>query len=313
MKLLILSTTLLLTLSPGLRAALLVYESFDYGATAGSLDGKGGSQTGLQGTWTDNSSSAGTLSAFANYRPAGLTFSDLAVQGGRAEMLTTTSNGNATAGASRQLNLLSAPGDTLYGSYLFRKDADAGLASVVSLLIGGAANINDNGAKFSVANNEFGTANAGGRISGTSVTLTGTSLALDTTYLYAYKLTGLGTVSQSFTGWVLTAAQYDSIKSDGITEAELNGNNTETGSLTKAGNLGVSATDYLRMFSFYNNNNGSTQTQYDELRISNTSFNEVITAVPEPSVPAILGLSVLTVLGFSRSHRRCAQTGARLS
>ncbi|MDB6070227.1 MAG: hypothetical protein JWL81_1398, partial [Verrucomicrobiales bacterium] len=46
MKLLILSTTLLLTLSPGLRAALLVYESFDYGATAGSLSGKGGSQTG---------------------------------------------------------------------------------------------------------------------------------------------------------------------------------------------------------------------------------------------------------------------------
>jgi hypothetical protein len=156
------------------QASVIVYEGFDYGAVSSLLGGLGNTtEIGLQGTWTSN----GTVgTATANYEPAGLSFSDLFVTGGLAQMNGLAATGDRTAAAGRRLNVPTQSG-TLWGSYLFQKVSDATTRSVVSLLQGNAINVTDNTAYFSLANNEFNQNVGGVRVSASVTGVGGTAIA----------------------------------------------------------------------------------------------------------------------------------------
>lgn len=300
-------------------ASVIVYEGFDYGASSSLLGGLGNTtEIGLQGTWTSN----GTVgTATANYEPTGLSFSDLFVTGGLAQMNALAASGDRTAAAGRRLNVPVQTG-TLWGSYLFQKISDATTRSVVSLLQGNAINSTDNTAYFSLANNEFNQNVGGVRVSASVAGVGGTAIAtggivptLGATYLYVFKLDNVGAASgsaQTATAWMLSAEQYDNFKLGGLDEAELNAATigslatdimqrvtfTTNGGLTAPGTF--DNTDFLRLFNFAG---GESITQFDELKFSNSGINEAVIGVPEPStlVGIIGGLSV--VAGVRRARR----------
>ena len=132
--------------------------------------------------------------ATANYVSTGLTFSDLFVSGGLAQMNGLAATGDRTAAAGRRLNVAVQTG-TLWGSYLFQKVSDIQMRSVGSLLQGNIINATDNTAYFSLAHNEFNTNVGGVRVSASVTNIGGTATAaggvvptLGTTYLYVFKL-----------------------------------------------------------------------------------------------------------------------------
>jgi hypothetical protein len=102
---------LMLGMSSASRGELLLYEGFDYGATDGNITGKGGSELGLTGTWSNNEGS---------YEAAGLTFSDLVVAGG----LVKQAGGMQLAARQLAIN----PTGALYGSFLFRAEVSPSTA-----------------------------------------------------------------------------------------------------------------------------------------------------------------------------------------
>jgi hypothetical protein len=298
------------------RGSVIVYEGFDYGATESNLGGLGNTtELGLQGTWVNNGG-AGTTT---QYMPSGLTFSDLLVSGGLAQINAIgAGTGDRTAGAARQIAVDAQTG-TLWGSYLFNPISDAAARSVSSLLHGNAANITDNTAYFSLANNEFNVGVGGVRISnsaggGAAAATGGVTLTLNTTYLYLFKLENIGAAGgtpQSATMWMLNEAQFDNFKSGGLDEAELNSaaiGAGATGVMQRATRTtaGLAApgtfdgTDFLRFFNF---SGGELITQFDEIRFANGSLAEVA-PVPEPSTFVAIASGIGVLLGLQRTRRR---------
>jgi hypothetical protein len=254
----------------------------------------------LSGAWVNNGD-AGTTS---NYLATGLTFSDLTVIGGAASESASLSG---SAAAARSLAAGTQTG-TLFGSYLFQKTTDANSNTVGALLIGGSATMNDTAANFDLANNEFGTDNGGLRLTNSGAALSGPALSTGITYLMAFKIDGVGGSSQTLTAWILTAAQYDTVKIGGITTAKLDANNTEPGTTTKLQSGTFTNGDFLRLFN-YDGASSTLVTSFDELKISNSSINEAITAIPEPSTYALVlgGLAMLIGMGRRTIRSRSAR------
>jgi hypothetical protein len=301
------------------HASLIVYEGFNYGPSASLLAGLGNTtEVGMQGTWTNNGSAGTTV----DYSPAGLTFSDLIVTGGLAQMNgVIAGTGDRTAAVGRRLNV-SAQSGTLWGSYLFRPMSDAAARSVGSLLQGGAANVSDNTAFFSLANNEFNQSVGGVRISagsgGNAALATGGVVpSLNTTYLYVFRLDNIAAPSastQSATAWMLSEAQFDNFKLGGFDEAELNAATigslgtdvmqrvslTTTNGLTLPGTF--DDTDFLRLFNF---SGGEFVTQYDEIKFSNGNLNEAVLPIPEPSAWLTVAGGMGMLLGVRRLRPKC--------
>ena len=301
------------------QASLIVYEGFDYGASSSPLGGLGNTtEIGLQGTWTNN----GTAGTTSEYQSSGLTFSDLSVRGGLAQMNGVIAGAvDRTAAAFRQINVPAQTG-TLWGSYLFRKNSDLATRSVATLLQGDAASVTDNTAYFSLANNEFNQSVGGVRISasvgGNAALATGPDPLLSTTYLFVFKLENIGAASgstQTATAWMLSEAQYDNFKVGGLDEAEINGaatgslatNVTERVTLTTAAGLAspgtFDTTDFLR---FYNFSGNELITQFDEIKFSNGNLNEAVVGIPEPSALLAVVSGMGTLLGIRRLRPRFA-------
>jgi hypothetical protein len=301
--------------------AVIVYEGFDYGAAPSLLGGLGNTtEIGLQGNWTSNGTVA---TATANYVPTGLTFSDLFVSGGLAQMNGLAASGDRTAAAWRQLNVDSQSG-TLWGSYLFNRVSDVTTRSVASLLQGNANNITDNTGYFSLANNEFNQNVGGVRVSASVTGIGGAANAaaggvipaLGTTYLYVFKLENIGEPSgssQTATFWMLSAEQYDNFKLGGLDEAELNAaamgslatDVMERATFTTNGGLPTPGTfdssDFIRLFNFAG---AELITQFDEIKFSNSSINEAVIGIPEPSAMVGLAGALGMLLGVRRSRVR---------
>jgi hypothetical protein len=297
------------------HASLIVYEGFDYGPLSSLLGGLGNTtEIGLQGAWTSN----GTGQTTVEYIASGLTFSDLSVTGGLAQLNGVIPvAGDRTAAAFRQLNVPDQSG-TLWGSYLFRKNSDAVPRSVAALLQGNVANMTDNTAYFSLANNEFNQTVGGVRVSalvgGNMALANGEIPLLGTTYLFVFKLENIGAPSgstQTASAWMLSEAQYDNFKLDGLDESELNGATLgslatdvmERVSLTTTSGLAspgtFDASDFIRFFNF---SGGELITQFDEVKFSNASLNEAVVGIPEPSaVLAMLG-GMGMLIGIQRSR-----------
>lgn len=262
--------TLILGVCAPAKAALILYEPFDYGATSGSLNGKGGSATeiGFKATAKWN---GGT------YDPAGLKFGYLQVAGGMAS--------NLTASLARQHDVTQE--GTIYGSFLCKEvSGGEGDTAIAALMFTRAADTGDTGADLDVAFDEYGGSlirKCGVRIQNTQGTAQSGSqaAAYGTTYLVLFSATGLvtsGNATQTLTIWVLTEEQFAYWRPNGLAVSSLNsatlgsdaGNVFGRATVTKSsGTARVQANDYIRFFIA----NGPNA-QYDEIRVSNASLDE---------------------------------------
>ena len=113
----------------GSRASLILYEGFDYGATSGSINGKGGAGTEIgfvpTDVWTNTTTSGGA----GNYQASGLSLSHLAVVGGCAS--NASPNANQKNDCQRKYNVTRT--GTVYGSFLWKPISGAGGAIVSAL------------------------------------------------------------------------------------------------------------------------------------------------------------------------------------
>jgi hypothetical protein len=290
---------LLTALISSLHASILVDEGFNFGSTDTNLQGlSGGGSIGVSaGGWTGTNGS--TSSAVSQYLASGLSMGDMTVVGGMAQE--TITNSGQSAGAAIRLTTASNYTGTLYGSYLFNDQSigsSAAAPSVTSLLINTNPSSGDSSSPYDLASKDYNATNGGVRL-GTSPQsnnlLTGTAITLNTTYLMAFQITGLGTTNQSITSWILNTNNFTTAEASGFTTAALNANNLQTGFVTNtAANGFFSSNSYLKLFA-YTGNTSSVVAGFDELKFSDTSLNEAILGVPEPSSIAYLlgGLGLL--------------------
>ena len=283
-------------------AALVVYEGFNYSPQADNtaLNGSGG--TGLSGSW----------SGWGTYRTRGLTFSDLSVAGGCAEVHSSGAV-NALSNAWRQINV-NVTG-TIWGSFLFNSLSAMGVNGFVGELYvtkaagGGDGDIN---LDFSVVQKTFNSTLGHVRLGGDTLPVAtvnsgGTALSQSTTYLVLFKVEnviawGGAAASQTITTWFLSAAQYYNFKSDGLTEAELNSAAQGSGStnvmqrttLTATQKASFSVNDFLSVLAY----GTGGDYQYDEIRISDASLTDV---VPEAIGTATKGKDTLIRVDFQNS------------
>ena len=267
------------------HAAVIYSESFDYGATNGSLEGQNGG-TGFSEAWT-----AGNPGI--TYSAAGLTFSDFSVSGGMATA--TGSNGIGSAILTRPLdNWLNG---RFYGSFLSQVLATSEF-SISSGMALGPQDISHGEKSLGIlapSNTDALMAN-----SGDFNTSNGSTLTQGQTYLTLFKI-GVSEIS----GWTFSADQYDMFKIGGITEAELNSADIGTGNSQLWARASVSHSTFTmsHLTILMNATDGVNATlASDEFRLSDTGFNEILIAIPEPSSMALLALGA-GLLTASRRRR----------
>jgi hypothetical protein len=300
MRLLCLPAALAVLAAGSAQATVHVYEGFDYPAQSDSAALEGGAfngGSGLSGNW----SGTGTYI----YRSAGLSFSDLAVSAGSgcAQVV-----GMSHAFRKPAVNLTG----TLWGSFLFTPVAAASMSDshVADFYVtkSSAFSDNDSNTDFGVGLKRYGgpegDVRLGGNTNPPSIASNsgGTALAVGSTYLVLYKVDNLiawggAATSQSITAWLLSAAQFDNFKSEGLTEAELNAatqgsasdNIMQRTSITATQKASFSTNDYLHFLAFYD---AQGNYMYDEIRVSATSLADV---VPVAGAPTDVALSTASV------------------
>jgi hypothetical protein len=252
---------------------LIVYEGFNYYAP-GELAGQTGGY-GFSGAWTNRNVSSAGFSALTD----GLTFSDLAVTGGRIQG-TATVGTNETSEVMRDLSagLLGQ----VYGSYLYRNNTPQRSTTVAGLQIGAASDaLNSQTAQIFADEWEKP---VGVRLEGTGSPAdpANSDLTENQTYLVLFSANLIDN-TPTLAMWVLSSAQFDTFKSGGLTEAELNAASVGTGSSNvwaKATVTGDDATlDLANNVNFfaYGGWEGDPEilANYDELRLSQTSLTDV--------------------------------------
>jgi hypothetical protein len=281
-------------------ASILAEESFDYGTTAGALDGNGG--VGFSTAWD-----APGLVGWT-YTPAGLTLGSLSVSGGAAAGPTVS--GSTVSSATRAFN--SAPGGTIYGAYLFRVN-ESPLAGTASVILGQsfedslAGTLSVKAVASSAGVGSVQIENSTGFLSGSPVVVGETILAL-------FKF---DTTSKTANAWFLNAAQYDNFITSNLDEALLNAAPTGTtatdvlqrGSTSSAAMLGVMSNLNLSVFDFL-------PTTIDEIRLSDASLFEAAppvlgsAVIPEPaSVVAWTVVAAIAAPAAVFAQRRRAAVG----
>jgi hypothetical protein len=115
------------------------------------------------------------------------------------------------------------------------------------------------------------------------------TIGVGTTYLVLFSANLIDN-SPTVTMWMLSSAQFDTFKSGGLTEAELNGATIGTGSSNVWGRSTVTGTDatldatnnvkFMAYGGFEGGTAPTTRVSYDELRLSQTSLDDV-TPVPD--------------------------------
>jgi hypothetical protein len=116
---------------------------------------------------------------------------------------------------------------------------------------------------------------------GDSNPMTGTPLSVGTTYLYLFKC---DPIAKTTTGWILTAAQFDTFKATNFPEAGLNAAALGTGATNvlergSSSTVGViSAANWLQFFNY--SNADATRLTADRIVLSSSSLNEAVGYVP---------------------------------
>jgi hypothetical protein len=250
-----------------------VIEDFAYGAAATSLNGLG-TGSGFAGNWSGSTS--------FQYSPTSLSFSDLSTVGGSVSV-----PANVAQSIERPLAAVLPSSSPFWGSYLFRINAAASDNSWTVGVLLGQSNDSDVVATYDAEAHSYSQPTAGARVedANANTALPGSPLTTGTTYLYLFKANS-GDLAQAMTTWVLTAAQYDTFKVGGITEAELNAASLGTGANQVVDRGVVNATgrtldpaSYLRLFAYFDP--GMT---IDRIRLSDVGLNQAINEVSISSV-----------------------------
>ncbi len=277
------------------HAAIVLQESFNYGGSNSSLVGLGSAGSGWGGSWTTQGVTyTGTPTFNEAYQPTGLTFSTLAVSGGSA-MLSANGDGFLNAGRVHTASIVG----TLYGSYLFRTSSPS-YTGLYSVFEGTGMGIASGSAQFAIEPDGYASNNGGVITGGAYTYASGASVSANETYLALYKVTSLGgsSVSQDATMWLLRENQYDSFITGGLIEAELNSASLGSGATdvlqratrTITGSAAFANGGLMMMQSYF-----ATNGQFDELRVSDTSFDELM-SVPEPSHALLAALGLVALI-----------------
>jgi hypothetical protein len=276
-------------LSVPAQAALIAYDGFNYSAGANALAGNNGG-TGFSGVWTNRDVTSTGWSVLST----GLTFSDLPVTGGRIQGTSTLGGGHSEVMRDLTTNL---SGSQVYGSFLYATNQPHRTLTVAGLQIGNSADARNTQTVQAYPDEWDQT--VGVRQNGTGGGSTGSTLTIDVTYLVLFSANLVNT-SPTATMWVLNSAQFDTLKSGGLTEAELNSAAVGTGSSniwaksTVVGAnrvLGITNNVNFLAFSGYS---GAPEiaASFDELRIGTT----LASVIPEPSSALLGGLGLLALL-----------------
>ncbi len=283
---------LMFTISDGV-AAVIVYDGFDMGETSGGLSGKTSSTSfGLDGSWSTHGT-PGT----AQYLASGLTFgsgsTELVVTGGAARIDNTSS---AFAGYNG-LNV--SESGTIYASYLFQTHSSRNDGENTFMVTGNSDVSHGGKGEFTVQGSVGGglgrvrfTNNNGDNL--------GTAITANTTYMALFKVTP-GSGNASIKDWILTSDQFDNFRAGGLNESALDSASLGTGatSVLQRGSLGNGSasfdSDKNLVLGVY-----KSEATFDEIRFSNTGFDEVAPIIPEPTTISVL----LMMLGVAYVRRR---------
>ncbi len=309
-----------------LDAALLAYESFDYGQSSSNLNlvSESQRQTGLGGTWN---SVPGYNIPWYN-AGSSLSFGSLQTFGGHIAQSTSTANGRAKVPLG--VDTKGTTG-TIYLSYLFRAEPyggaeyNPGVAAYVSLnsssFFGSSQAISDTSgvlttdARYSniiASSGLYGASNADLR-----------ALQASTTYMVITEFTNVGLPLTGgnpgvATMWVLTSAQYDYFITSGATTEALNaasiGSDADSvfsrGSAPKSSGTWTLAEDAsltVYMHPSVDNYSASVGAYFrmDEIRLA-TTLSDALTGtvvIPEPSAVAF-GIGVIALVAAVMRRRR---------
>ena len=313
---------LLVAMPYSAHSALIVYEGFDMGNTAGSLSGKAGATSfGFDAAAWGNFGTSGGGSA--NYETTGLTFGSgsttLVAIGGNARL---NSSGSNWTQISRGLNATVT--GTVWGSFLTNRLVNSGSENdFLEVLVNQSSSGHDNNAEFVIIADEYQSALGGVRGKNNPIWPSynsGTAINDGETYLVLFKATNLGGTSGSaeLKNWILSSSQFDVLKLGGLTEIELD-----------AAALGSASNQVLQRGSISYTPGGAyprltaadvlmlqlgqgIHAQYDELRLSNAvhglaggGLDEVTpTSIPEPATLVLLVVGFAFFLALKEKNRK---------
>jgi len=257
------------------QAELTAYDGFDYTPDQVVVGKNGGS--GFSGAWSNLETSGTGVNVMAD----GLTFSNLLVTGGRIEAQALVNGGKSRV--QRDLSVNNS--GQLYGSYLFRRNSTIDGTTVAGLMIG-APGEEDNDSTAAFYGDEW-FQNIGARAEGNMGPSNGAALTAGKTFLVLFSAQ-LNDGLQTVTMWVLSKDQFDTFKTGGLTEAELNGASVGSGSSdvwAKSTATGTDDTlDVTNNVKFMGYGGWGPPegilVSFDELRLSQTSLTDVAPLLP---------------------------------
>jgi hypothetical protein len=276
-------------------------ERFDgpgYNLGATTLAGLSGG-TGFGGPWINFGNGTRTISP-------GLVFSDYPVSGNSINYAPSST----TVADRRDIGDSSIPllGGELWMSYL-------STYRLVGSHNGGVSMVTDGGNGVTIFSLQRGNGGPTNGLVGVDATLVSASGLSGDVVLTVAKFTNFGLGSavtpQLGTFWALSDANYDAIKSGGITESELNANNLATA--TDSVTMPIAYTTTTNVV-ISDGSGASGNLTLDELRWG-TDLQSVVAIVPEPgSAAMILGvLALLTVRRLTGSLKRVRRNLVRES
>lgn len=289
------------------QAALVLNENFSDGYVAGNLASQNATGAGLSGTWGD-----GGTGIEISYQAAGLSM--VGVQSSGGSVIQTTATGNANSRTLTAAFSSALPAQQLYGSYLFTTTTHTDSRSLGVVFMGpSGSNDGTNAANqggFTWASNTFnnlsgnsGHEGPGVRAGGSGWQNPGVTLTSGETYLMLFTfdastdLTSAWVLNQAQLTNYLALGQLDAASLDAAGLGVGDDQVVWSGDATAAN--GIGALSHLKLIGIGRSNNSTSV--WDELRISDSSLFEAVTAVPEPSALA-LGL----VSGLFALRRRRA-------
>ena len=269
------------------NAALLVEEAWNYEVGSSTLsEWTGGTGYGAN-LWTKTADAQATI-------VSGLTFGSMQVSGGAVRISMQAPAANTGHSISRKMNIDSLTSGDLWVSYLFQFDTAGSTLpnnEAVEIRPQGASNTRNGIHEYSSAVTlRYGT--------DSTTSATNAAIKNGTTLLFIVKYPDLGAETGSDARvWGLTAAEYESVISGGITEAKLNAFAGIQATNSFSPNETLSGTQSTQ---FYMNGRNSSTPSFiiDEYRLG-TSLESVV-AIPEP---ATIGLFIVTS-GFLMAFRR---------
>ena len=244
-------------------AETLFTESFNY-TLNDSLAGK----TGGSG-WASGSSWSVVKTGSAPNVPnativAPLAFSDYPVAGNALRVQHASDTAWGGGKISRTIGTLPAAGESVWSSYLWKLDStqNGKVANVIDL--------GDGSGFASLPRSAWDNAKVAASYGSTKQT-SATTLTTCTTYLFvsSYTNTG-GTGGGTATTWVLSASQYDAIKSGGITQSELDAQNTVKISATTSTTESLSGTSTVSVSHNRAANGNAVTYSLDEIKYAPT-------------------------------------------